>query len=136
MDFNDISKLLTTISVYYPGFRKNITTKSGDMIRIEVVREWFRTIGYMDYEDALGRLDAYLMGPNAKSPPGPMDFRKTMPSVRHNYYQSDHNFDRLDPKGRLADDAGRLYAFPDRPDEEYHYDASMRILDSKGNFVK
>lgn len=136
MDMTGVSHLLSTIAIHYPAFRQHISDKSGKL-HPAVVKEWYRLLGWMEEEDALRRFDDYLAQPegNRFSPDIKWFIKGRRPTAAREE-QSKHNYDRLDKAGRLMDAEGRLYAFPDRPDELYHYDNYGRIVDSCGRLVE
>jgi hypothetical protein len=126
MTTDEIRLLLERIRVHYPRTDVNVS----------VVDEWYRLIGYMDYSEALDLLDEYLMLEDGNSHAPRIQWFKKRQTTEATKYVPHHSFSRLDRKGRLIDSEGRMYAFPDRPDELYHYDGSGRILDSKNNLVR
>jgi len=140
MDMTGICDLLQTIAVHYPSFRQHITDKSGKL-HAPVAQEWYRMLGWMDTDDALRRFDEYMAQPDGnRFAPDVKWFLQQKNQILQRksseWQNPQYNFDRLDRHGRLTDAEGRLYAFPDRPDELYHYDTAGRILDSKNNLVR
>lgn len=136
MDLNSVGKLLATISVHYPSFKKHCDNGEGKISKA-FAEEWLRVIGFMDYDEALAKLDQYLKLPEGnKFAPDVKWFLSHKAEKKEEWVNPEFNFDRLDHKGRLIDAEGRMYAFPDKPDELYHYDKNGHIVDSKGVFVK
>ena len=157
-----IGELLKAITIHYPKFRDQIVVKKeikdekGKSIIQEffdssVLKEWNRIIGFLDYDEALARLDAWMDAGNS-NPPRAVDFKKVpeqpkRPSIFH--AETKHHF-RLEfwvhrdnygtvyenpAYGQIVDEEGRRYADPNNPDEWYHYDAMGRIADSRGKIV-
>lgn len=132
----EIGDLQALIAMHYPAFQKQIIGSDGKQRR-DIAEEWLRIIGYLDYKDLIDRLDAYMDSDISRKPPMAVDFKKVKANrVAGEVWSGPDNFDRIDSKGRLTDAEGRLYAFPQAPDEVYHYNAEGRIADSKGNVVR
>lgn len=136
MDLNSVGKLLTTICVHYPSFQKHVAPE-GSIIR-DYAEEWLRVIGFLDYEEALDLLDDYLALPDGnRYAPDVKWFLKNKGAKKDKaYFSPGRRIDRLDEHGTLMDAEGRLYAFPDRPDEVYHYDSNGRIVDRFGHEMR
>lgn len=127
MTTNEIRSLLEKIQVHYRGFE----------ITAAVIDEWYRLIGFLGYQEAINKLDDYLlMEDGNRNAPRIQWFRKSkIAKQQEEEYVSKAYFDRLDSRGRLTDAEGRMYAFPDKPDEIYHINSSGRICNSKGEVV-
>lgn len=126
MTIDEVRTLLHRIRVHYN--RQEVSDA--------VVDEWYRLLGYLDYDEALAKLDAYLMLEDGNQHAPRIQWFKNARVERKDTYVPAHTFDRLDDKGRLVDEEGRMYAFTHAPDELYHYDSSGRIMDSKGRLVR
>lgn len=131
---DEIGDLLERIVMHYPAAAKGIVNPQTGNIRKDVAEEWLRIIGFLDYDELLARLDLYMdSDDNRRRPPMAVDFKKFR-SRRAANYTPMHTFDRIDSKGQLTDAEGRLYAFPDRPLEKYHW-RNGKIVDSAGREV-
>lgn len=106
MDLSSIKQLLMTISVNYPAFTKQITGSNGSVPK-EVTEEWLRQIVFLDYPEALKRLDAWMDSENGRKPPMPRDFLKVQPQKAH------HDVFHVQQKRKWRIENGRLF------DEEY-----------------
>lgn len=139
MDRSQIGKLLGVISIHYPGFKGGHNPEA-------TAEEWYRIIGYLDYEDALRKLDEYMASDDGRKPPMAMDFRKSSGSAatareyfhaetRHQWHLE---FMRNDPErthGRLYDEEGREYVHDPVYEDGYHYDYMGRICTMSGKVV-
>ena len=132
MSLESLSNLLATISIHYPSFRKHISNEDGTFSK-HVLNEWYRLIGYMDYEEALKRFDTYLMQGN-KYAPDISYFavkRKEEPvfqsNQKHVYHLEFRDWDRQRIHGRLYDEEGREYVHNPVYEDGYHYDQMGRI---------
>lgn len=130
--------LLSKITVHYPAMDQRWKHDDGKF-RKDVVEEWYRLIGFLSYEDAMKKFDQYLRLPdgNRYAPDVKWFLTAHSPSqAREEPRKPGTGFDRIDRFGNLTDAEGRLYAFSEKPYEKYHYDSSMRIMDSAGRLVR
>lgn len=140
MDLHETGNLLAKIAIHYPRFETQISDGEGNMRR-DVAEEWQRLIGFLSFDEALKKLDTWLVLPDErrKSPPDTTWFVKAArSSTAREHFSAGAGFDRIDALGNLSNEAGMIFAFPD-PDriyEKYHYDGMGRILDSKGRLVR
>lgn len=136
MDTNGICRLLGIISIHYPKMKEHFINADGKMNK-NVVDEWHRCIGYMDYEEALKKFDTYLkMSEGNKFAPDVKFFMSKSSSTaarKEVHYNTKHKW-HLDKYGRLFDEEDREYANPALPNERYYYDEMGRIC-QKGRVV-
>lgn len=134
MDLRSIGKLLQSICVNYPTFKKDAVAENGN-IRQSYADEWLKRIGFMDYEEADAILEDWLMGENSKFAPKPSDFLKSKEArdfkpEKKNYVQdnSQHTF-HIGDHGELLDEEEREYGGVDENGEAYiyHYNKEGRI---------
>lgn len=139
-----IGKLLKSISVNYPRFRSEICNKDGTSIRPEVLTEWQRHIGFLDYEEALERLDRHMASENGNHIPKPMDLRKAGGTKKDDIYHApiEHRwhleFSPRDPEhmhGRMYDQNDYEYVHVAGYEDGYHYDRNGRICTLDGKVV-
>lgn len=144
MNLESIGKLLNTIAVNYPRVRSEISNKDGTKIRMDVLQEWQRQIGYLDYEETLARLDNHMSGPNGAHAPKPMDLKtaKGKPKdetfhapIEHQWHLEFMKWDENRMHGRLYDEEEREYVHDPRYEEGYHYDQNGRICTIDGRVV-
>lgn len=113
MDTNGIINLLGTISVHYPSIKKNILNEDGKVSKF-VVNEWHRCIGFMEYEEAVEKLDAYLLQADGnRFAPTIADFLKKEPK-RVQEFEPGNNKHKwfVDKHGHLYDEHGYEYGDP------------------------
>ena len=133
MNLNEIGNLLQKISLHYPRFAAQIRDDKG-YLRRDVGEEWLRIIGFLDYEEALKRLDDHLNSDDYKRIPMAMDFKKSRPSDRQEVFHAQTQHTWHIENGQLMDEEYRIYANPQCPDEPYYYDNYGRIC-QKGAVV-
>lgn len=114
MDRTQIGKLLGVVSIHYPSFKTNSDPET-------MIDEWHRIIGFLDYDEAIKRLDAYMEDPANTKPPRAVDFKKVRPSESKNYFSGGIGPYMVSRDGDLVNESGMRFAFPDRPDEKYRY---------------
>lgn len=122
MDLNEIGNLLETIAVHYPATLKNITDPDGGLSK-RVCEEWLRLIGFLEYDEAISRLDAYLQSDDPRKPPMAVDFLKTKPRREPNYFRApikDRKWKIV--KGRLFDEEDREYAINPKNELPFYWD--------------
>lgn len=143
MNLHEIGNLLEKISVHYPSFRKHISDEYGHMSR-NVAEEWMRIIGYLEYNEALDRLDEHMMGPDGGKAPKPMDLRKIKPAkkseewhapIEHVWHLEFSKWDVTRMHGRLFDQEDREYVHDPVYEDGYHYDQQGRICTIDGRVV-
>ena len=144
MNLESIGKLLNAIAINYPRFRNDICNKDGTKIRMEVVREWERKLGYLDLDEALERLDLYMANEETSRPPRPVDLKKHKPRMKMDEWHApiEHKwhleFTRNDPgqmHGRVFDQEDREYVHDPTYEDGYHYDQMGRICTVDGKVV-
>ena len=127
MDLNQTGKLLSTIGIHYPLFRKHITDSAGNISKA-TAEEWMRCIGYLDYDEAVKKFDKYLeQSPdkNSKAPDtswfksykSPEDQAVVRDTTRHQFKVEN---------GRLFDEEFREYGVPGN-ENSFYYDANGHI---------
>lgn len=143
MNLDSIGKLLTKITINYPRFRKDISTQDGSRIRKDVAEEWMRHIGYLSFDEALERLDLYMLGETGNRPPKPIDLRKCRPTRSEEWHSPEHHswhleftkWDTSQRHGRLYDQEGREYVHDPTYEDGYHYNQEGRICTIDGKVV-
>lgn len=133
MQLNEIGNLLQKIALHYPRFQQQICDEKG-FLRRDVGEEWLRLIGYLDYDEALRRLDAHLESEDYKRIPMVTDFKKALPGEKKGYFVAGTTHQWRVINGELFDEEYRRYANPACPDEPYYYDNYGRIC-QKGAVV-
>lgn len=136
MNLGEIAQLLDSISVHYPSFRKSIETTDGRISETHL-KEWYRRIGFMDYEDADAKLTRYLSLPDGnKFPPNVSWFlNNKAPTEAKQKTFVGHDPDRkfkIEKRGyryRLFDEEGREYGTPG-DESDFYYDNMGRICQS------
>lgn len=104
------------ISINYP------TARMGDPQ--SAIDEWHRQIGFLDYEEALSRMDAWMESPEGSRPPRAVDLKKSRPMGTR--YPDDKPEGSLGPYlvdrfGNLTNYEGMLYAYPKWADAKFMY---------------
>ena len=144
MNLESIGKLLNTIAVSYPRIRNEIGNKDGTKIRMDVVQEWYRHIGFLEYEEALQRLDEYMLGPDGSKIPKPLDLKKQRTRRkseewhspdRHIWHLEFPRWDTQKMHGRLFDQEDREYVHDPTYEDGYHYNQQGRICTADGRVV-
>lgn len=139
-----IGKLLNTIAINYPRTRNEICNKDGTKIRMDVIREWNRQIGYLDFDEAVERLDLHMLGPDGNKAPKPIDLKKNKPAPKsedwhspepHQWHLEFMAWDKERIHGRMFDQEGREYVHDPVYEDGYHYDQSGRICMIDGKVV-
>ena len=111
---------------------------------MDVAQEWLRLIGFLDYEEAVERLDLYMMQEDSRKPPMPRDFLRNKPSqkpeewrapVEHQWHLEFPGWDRHRKHGRVFDQEGREYVHDPVYEDGYHYDLNGRICAMDGRVV-
>ena len=120
MDLNSVGTLIQKIMINYPSAKNQFLTKEGK-ISLEAAQEWHRIIGYLDLEEAIARLDAWMEGPDNAKPPRAADFKKARAENRQKYYSEGIGPYMVNGQGDLVNEAGMRFAFPDSPDAKYQY---------------
>ena len=140
MDLNSVGKLLQTISIHYPSFKKHIQNSEG-MLSKAVAEEWMRLIGFMTYEEALKKLDDHLLGEDSKFAPDVSFFLKHKvvkreeafhAPIQHIWHIEFSKGDVERKHGRVYDQDGCEYVHDPMYDEGYHYDDMGRICTKDG----
>ena len=143
MDRSGITNLLMTVSVNYPQFRRHIDDGHGGVSRI-AIEEWHRNLGFLDYNEALTRLDNWMAGPDGSRIPKPMDLRNTKGArrddtfhapIEHQWHLEFMAWDENHKHGRLYDEEEREYVHDPRYEDGYHYDQNGRICTIDGRVV-
>lgn len=75
MDIQSIGKLLQSICVHYPSFKKEAVGPDNKFYR-SYMDEWHKHIGFLDYEEAEQILTDWIMSDNGKFAPKVSDFLK------------------------------------------------------------
>lgn len=141
MDLNEIGDLLEKIAVHYPGTMKNITDRNGGLDK-RVCEEWQRVIGFLDFDEALSRLDAYMNSDDSKHAPNAMDFRKVKSQRQayeyfhsdavHVWYLSFNSSDKEQLHGRLYNEDDMEYVHDPVYEDGYHYNSGGDICTADG----
>ena len=143
MDRSGIVKLLKAVSVNYPTFRRHIEADGGGISQA-VIDEWDRQIGFLDYDEAMYRLDQHMGGENGMKIPKPADLKRFRSSnakeewhepIRHQWHLGYMRWDKQRMHGRLFDEEGREYVHDPRYEDGYHYDRDGRICTNDGKVV-
>ena len=108
MDLREIGKLCEKILVHYPGFSKQCLTPDGNMSR-SFLEEWHRIIGFLSYEDAIARLDAWMEGDDHKKAPMAVDFKLVKPKRKDEAFHAPISHIWRIERGRLFDEEDREY---------------------------
>lgn len=148
MDQSGIEKLIKIIGVNYPQSRKYFESSDGKSLNDSVVEEWMRQISYLDYDEAVERLDAYMAEPDNKKPPMPADLKRMHRTKNEYFYkQLDYNIIQERPvydehgkqtgvekfikwkviNGRLYDEEFREYVFDPKCELPFYYDEGGNI---------
>lgn len=143
MNLSEIGDLLERIAMHYPRFSSQISDVNGNM-RKSVAEEWHRLMGFLSFQDALDRLDTYMMNSETTKPPMAVDFLKFKPAQKSDTWSSpeEHTwhleFHKNDPQrmhGRLYDQEDREYVHDPCYMDGYHYNAEGRICTIDGRVV-
>lgn len=136
MDLNSVGILLQTITINYPAARKDIMNAEGK-ISVEVAKEWQRQIGFLDFNEAVARLDAWMENPNNTKAPMPRDLKKAQSSggareyfhssVRHRYHIEN---------GRVYSENGYEFVHDPCYMGKYIYDSMNQICTQDGRVVE
>ena len=111
---------------------------------MDVVKEWHRLIGFLEYEEALERLDLYMLREDNRKPPMPRDFLRNKPAqkpeewrapISHQWHLEFQAWDKKQMHGRLFDQEGREYVHDPVYEDGYHYDFNGRICAMDGRVV-
>lgn len=108
MDHSGIEKLIKTIGINYPQSRKYFES-SGGGISESVINEWYRQIGYLSYEDAVARLDAWMESEDHKRAPMAVDFKLVKPRKKDDIFHAPISHIWKIIRGRLYDEEDREY---------------------------
>lgn len=133
MDRTDTMKLLDKIAVHYPSFKVNLAA----------AEEWERLIGYMDLQEALDRLDDYLMQESGNNhAPGIRWFKRSAPEkkqdevfhapIKHTWHLEFLKWDEKRMHGRCYDQDDYEYVHDPTYEDGYHYDQYGRICTIDG----
>lgn len=107
MDLHETGNLLERIAIHYPAFEKQIS-KDGQMNRA-VAEEWQRIIGFLSYEDAIARLDAWMEGDDHKKAPMAIDFKLVKPKRKDEAFHAPISHIWKIVRGELYDEEDRIY---------------------------
>lgn len=138
MDHSGIKQFLQTISVHYPQFRKHIDDGNGAIPKI-VIEEWHRVIGFLDYDEAVARLDQYMASEDGNRQPKPMDLRRAGGSrkgdvfhapIRHDWHLEFQESDKEHQNGRLYNQHEYEYVFDPENTDPFYYDKDGHICQS------
>ncbi len=129
MDIHEIGNLLERIMVHYPTFEKQVI-KDGKLSRA-VGEEWHRLIGFLDYDEALARLDAYMEDADNKRPPMAMDFKRVKPRKNSEIFQAPIEHEWKIVNGRLYDQEDREYVVDPTNELPFYYDKEGNICQGK-----
>lgn len=112
MDLSSVGSLLARIAVHYPKFKEQIMDKDGRISKF-VAEEWHRTIGFLDFDEALARLDSYLKQEEGnRFAPNARDFLqkpKSNGNEREVFHSDAEHEWYVDLQGHLFDEEGREY---------------------------
>ena len=142
MEMNAIIDLLHAVCANYPTVKRNIERSDGS-ISDYVLDEWKRQIGFLDYDEALERLDTYMASEAGAKPPKPMDLRKTRNEGKIEYFHADleHQWHLVFPIWDVEQMHGRLFDEEDREygeagyEDGYHYNQVGLICTIDGRVV-
>ena len=126
MDLKEIGNLLAKISIHYPKFAQQISDEQGRMRR-DVAEEWQRIIGFLDYTEAVQRLDKYMESDDGHRIPMPADLKLVKTAPRQEYFSGGAKHQWHIEGGELYDEEGRRWASPSYPDDPFYYDDMGRI---------
>lgn len=129
MDIHEIGNLLERIMVHYPTFEKQVI-KDGKLSRA-VGEEWHRLIGFLTFDDAVARLDSYLMSEDNKKPPMATDFLKHKPKKEVETFHAPISHQWRVEKGRLFDEEDREYVVDPTDELPFYYDEEGNICQGK-----
>lgn len=127
MDLNSVAKLLSAISVHYPKFRQQISTEDGKIDR-SVAEEWYKRIGYLDYEEADKRFEKYLRTSEAKYPPTISYFMNYTENKKPQFHYNGHIKYHVGKHGELLDEEDREYINPNDMLTPYTYNETGHIV--------
>ena len=128
----------------YPRVRNDICGKDGSTIRPEVLQEWYRHIGYLEYDEALERLDYHMMSENGNKAPKPIDLKINKPQkkgeewhapIEHKWHLEFMKWDPEHMHGRVFDQDDYEYVHDPCYEDGYHYDRDGRICTIDGKVV-
>lgn len=108
MDLKEIGDLLVKICIHYPTSIKNFTDKEGKLDK-RIAEEWQRIIGFLSYEDAIARLDAWMEGDDHKKAPMAIDFKLVKPKRKDEAFHAPIIHIWRIERGRLFDEEDREY---------------------------
>lgn len=142
MDRSGITNILMKVSVNYPQFRRHIDDGHGGISRF-AIEEWDRRLGFLDYNEALNRLDNHMDGPNGDKIPKPTDLLKAKGArkddiyhapISHKYHIEFKEWDTERKHGWVYDQNDYLYMHDAEYDlaDGYHYDSMGRICTIEG----
>lgn len=120
MDLHEIGNLLERIAIHYPAFEKQIS-KDGKMNRA-VAEEWQRIIGYLSYDEAIARLDAWMEGDDHKKAPMAMDFKLTKPRHKDDAFHAPISHIWKIVRGELYDEEDRIYVVDPTVELPFYWD--------------
>ena len=103
----EIGDLLERIAMHYPTFVKQISDSNG--LRKDVCEEWHRIIGYLEYQELLDRLDAYMDDPDNRKPPMAVDFKHVKSTTKSETFHVKIPHIWKIERGRLYDEEDREY---------------------------
>lgn len=135
MDRQSIGLLLQTITVNYPSFQRNVDPEA-------VITEWERVLGLLEYDEAMQRLDEYLIDPDHTKPPRPHDLLKSRPrqgspeyftpKTTHKWHLEFKGWDKERKHGGLFDEEGREFVHDPAYEDGYHYNRMGQICTIDG----
>lgn len=121
MDLKETGKLCEKILVHYPSFAKQCLTPDGNMSR-SFLEEWNRIIGFLSYEDAIERLDAWMEGDDHKKAPMAVDFKLTKPRHKDDAFHAPISHIWRIERGRLFDEEDREYVVDPTVELPFYWD--------------
>lgn len=137
MDIEQTKSLLEKISVHYPAFGRRITGQDNFILH-GLAEEWYRSIGYLDLDEALRNLDRYL-SEGHRTAPVPMQL-KNCPVKEESKSQLVQSFSVARSwtikKGRLFDTDGYEYLHTPDYTGKYHLDNQGHICTDDGAVVE
>lgn len=121
---------MAAVSINYPTARTTNDTEAA-------INEWHRILGFLDYDEALARLDLYMEDPNNTKPPRPHDLKRVQTASRSGeYFQANTEHAWHVENGRLFDEEDREYVHDPLYEDGYHYNAAGDICIADGRTFK
>lgn len=127
MDMQSIGKLLQSICVHYPSFKKEAVGPDNKFYR-SYIEEWHKHIGFLDCEEAEQMLTDWIMSDNGKYAPKVSDFLKAKDRKKPKAAYFMDNTPRryhIGRHGELLDENEMEYGNPECI--PYYYDKSRNI---------